>query len=150
MEINIIQELKKLVISVNESLQYYEKDFISVQRCPILPRERVDTLRQYIECRFNFEAFKSEIFRPYAEYFDGRLFEVTSVIGADEKKRKFSEVCIELCKDAADFANPGYLEEDEFKETTYFSVIEAVREILGGSRIYFNHSQKIPKIRIEL
>lgn len=150
MEIDIIQELKRLVISVNESLQYYEKDFISVQRCPILSRERVDTFRQYIECRFNYEAFKSELLCPFAEYFDGRLFEVTSVVGADEKKRKFVEVCVELCKDPADFANPGYLEEDEFSETTYFTVIEDLKEVLGGSRIYFNHSQKIPKIRVEL
>lgn len=146
MEETIREELKSLVISVNESLQYYEKDFISVQRCPVIPRERVESFRQYIECRFNYEAFKSPTLRPYAEYFDGYLFDVVAVYDEDEKKRIFSEVCVELCTNPQSFLDDQYNDDPDI---SFLSVIDEVKEILGGSRIYFNKSKRIPKIRVE-
>ncbi len=135
--------LKPIVISVNETLKYFEEGYTSVQRCPIVSREPAESFRQYIECRFNYEAFKFEELRPYAEYFDGYLFEVISVAGEDTKKRRYSEVCIEIC------TNPMNFMDSQYEGVTFIEVIEAVRNILGGNRIYFNQSAKIPKIRVE-
>ena len=143
MENVILEVIKPIVLEVNDSLRYFESGYTSVQRCPIIPRETVDTLRQYVECRFNREAFKSSVLESYAKYFDGYLFNVVYMDNEDPKKRRYTEVCIELCKD------PGYFADYEFKGVTYLEVIDAVQDILGGSRIYFNQSAKIPKIRVE-
>lgn len=144
---NIKKELKTLVCSVNESLVYFEKDYISVQRCPIVIRERTETLRHYLECRFNFEAFNSPSLRPYAEYFDGYLFDLVFIQDPDEKKRIYTEACVELCKDPTRFLDEQFRLEEE--GVTYLSVIDELTKLLGGTRIYFNKSSRIPKIRIE-
>ena len=143
MENVILEVIKPMVLGVNESLKYYEDGYTSVQRCPIISREPVDSLKMYVECRFNREAFNSSVLEPYAKYFDGYLFNVVYMNDEDPKKRRYTEVCLEVCKD------PSCFEDFNFEDVTYFEIIEEVQNILGGSRIYFNQSAKIPKIRRE-
>jgi hypothetical protein len=35
----IIEELKRMVISINETFSYYDPGWSRLQRCPIIPRE---------------------------------------------------------------------------------------------------------------
>ena len=149
----IIEELKRMVISVNETLSYYDPGWSRLQRCPIIPREEVESFKQFIECRFNMEAFNSPIFREFAEYFDGYLFEVTDIVDEDDKKRRFSEVCVELTKTWDNFSDPYLLDEnvsedEEEKRDKFYKVTDDLRNLLGGDKIYFNYSQKKIKIRV--
>ena len=132
-----------MVIGVNETLRYYEDGYTSAHRCPIIPREPVYSLSQYVECRFNNEAFRVDALAEYAKYFDGYLFNVVSMEDEDPKKRRYTEVCIEICKD------PDCFNDYKYEGVTYLEIVGAVQNILGGTRIYFNQSAKIPKIRIE-
>lgn len=148
---DIIEDLKNIVINVNETLSYYDPGWSRIQRSPISGREEIETFAQYIECRFNLEAFRSPILREYAEYFDGYLFEVTDVNTPEEKKYRFKEVCIELTKSWENFSDPNMLDEDddELKRHRFWEVTDEVKALIGGDKIYFNHSAKKPKIRIE-
>ena len=86
-----MEELRNIIINVNETLSYYDPGWSRIQRSPISPREEIETFSQYIECRFNLETFRSPILREFAEYFDGYLFEVTEIINAEEKRYRFKE-----------------------------------------------------------
>lgn len=148
---DIIGILKTIIINVNETLSYYDPGWSRIQRSPISPREEIETFSQYIECRFNLETFRSPAFREFAEYFDGYLFEVTMVSEPEEKKYRFKEVCIELTKSWENFSDPNMLDEDddELKRHRFWEVTDEVKALIGGEKIYFNHSAKKPKIRIE-
>ena len=148
---DITEELKNIIINVNETLSYYDPGWSRIQRSPISSREEIETFSQYIECRFNLETFRSPILREFAEYFDGYLFEVTGIINAEEKKYRFKEVCIELTKSWENFSDPNILDEDdeELRRHRFWEVTDEVKALLGGDKIYFNHSAKKPKIRIE-
>ena len=146
-----MEELRNIIINVNETLSYYDPGWSRIQRSPISSREEIETFSQYIECRFNLETFRSPILREFAEYFDGYLFEVTEIINAEEKKYRFKEVCIELTKSWENFLDPNMLDEDddELRRHRFWEVTDEVKALLGGDKIYFNHSAKKPKIRIE-
>ena len=148
---DIIDDLKNIVINVNETLSYYDPGWSRIQRSPISGREKIDTFTQYIECRFNLESFRSSVLREYAEYFDGYLFEVTGINTPEEKKYRFKEVCIELTKSWENFSDPDMLDEDDddLKKHRFWEVTDEVKALIGGDKIYFNHSAKKPKIRIE-
>ena len=148
---DIIDDLKNIIISVNETLSYYDPGWSRIQRSPISGREKIDTFTQYIECRFNLESFRSSVLREYAEYFDGYLFEVTGINTPEEKKYRFKEVCIELTKSWENFSDPDMLDEDDddLKKHRFWEVTDEVKALIGGDKIYFNHSAKKPKIRIE-
>lgn len=151
---DVIEELRKMARNVNDTLSCYDPGWSRIQRSPCGNRVEIETFRQFIECRFNREAFGSPVFREYAEYFDGYLFEVTSVLGEDEKKCKFQEVCIELTKTWDNFQDPEMidslpLEDEETKREKFWKVTDEVKNLIGGERIYFNHSVKKTKIRIE-
>lgn len=134
-----IEYLKQMIVNINSSLPYYEKDYISVKRTPLGDKERVESFRQFIECRLNFECFSIPELRPYAEAFDGHLFEVTAVYDQDEARRRFSMVQAELCK-----SSDTYIGDQDFLDS-----IDEVEDILGGSTLKFNYSQKKTKIYIE-
>lgn len=136
-----IEDLRELCVNVNASLPYYEKDYISVKRSPASDRERVTSFRQYIECRINYECFGIPQLRPYAEAFDGYLFEVTAVIGQDEDRRRFTIVEAEIRKSPEYYMADG---ESDFMET-----LDNAMKVLGGSKLRFNYSQKKTKIYIE-
>lgn len=150
----IISELKKIVISINETLPYYDPGWSRLQRSPVVPREEIETFKQYIECRFNMEAFRSPLLREFAEYFDGYLFEVTEIIDEDDKKRRFTEVCIEPTKTWDNFTDPDMIDnilevdDEEKKRDKFYKVTDDLKRLIGGEKIYFNYSQKKIKLRI--
>lgn len=132
-------ELEQAIVEVIESLRYYEAEFRSVKRCPLsTDLERIHTLRQYIECRLNFELYSVPELREYAPFFDGHLFNVLSISGVDEKKRRF-----QTFEAALNFGCPEYGGEDIEED------MERILERLGGSRILVTYSRRKPRIIIE-
>jgi hypothetical protein len=136
---NLQEIFIQIARNVNSSLPYYDKGFVSVKRTPVGDKERVDSLEQFIECRLNYECFEVPELRPFAEAFDGHLFEILEVLDKDEHKRRFSFVRAEICK------KPEiYIGERDFLES-----LSEIQELLGGSILKFNYSQKKTKISIE-
>ena len=131
---NIVEAIK----SVNESLKTYEAEWISLKRSPYADKERIHSLRQFIECRLNMEFFYIPELREYVENFDGHFLEVMSVIGEDSRRRRFEYVIAYINK------NPDwYMGED------FCNDMIKIENLIGGSKIKFTYSPKRPKITIE-
>lgn len=128
----------RAIQGVNESLRYYEAEWVSTQRTPYSDKERIHTLRQYLECRLNMEFWGIPELSGIVEGFDGHLLEVMSVIGEDSKRRRF-ETAIAYINKSPDW----YLGEEDFAV-----VLEKIENFLGGTRIQFNNAPKRPKITI--
>ena len=86
------ESIVEAIKSVNESLKTYEAEWISLKRSPYADKERIHSLRQFIECRLNMEFFYIPELREYVENFDGHFLEVMSVIGEDSRRRRFEYV----------------------------------------------------------
>lgn len=138
MSFKVPETVRNAIREVNESLRYFEAEWISTQRTPYSEKERIHTLRQYIECRLNMEFWKIPELSGLVEGFDGHFLEVMSVIGEDTKKRKF-ETAIAYINKSPDW----YFGEEDFS-----IVLDKIEKFLGGSKIQFNNSSKRPKITI--
>lgn len=130
--------IKEAIKSVNASLRSYEAEWISLKRCPFSEKERIHTLRQFIECRLNMEFFFIPELKEYVENFDGHFLEVMSVVGEDDKRKRFEYVEAYVNK------SPDWYMGDDFYEA-----ITKIENLLGGSKIKFTYSPKRPKITIE-
>lgn len=130
--------IKEAIKSVNESLKSYEAEWISLKRCPYSEKERIHTLRQFIECRLNMEFFYIPELREYVENFDGHFLEVMSVVGEDDRRKRFEYVEAYVNK-----SPDWYMGED------FYEAITNIEKLLGGSKIKFTYSPKRPKITIE-
>lgn len=130
--------IKEAIKSVNASLKSYEAEWISLKRCPFSEKERIHTLRQFIECRLNMEFFFIPELKEYVENFDGHFLEVMSVVGEDDKRKRFEYVEAYVNK------SPDWYMGDDFYEA-----ITKIENLLGGSKIKFTYSPKRPKITIE-
>ena len=137
----IEETLKQIVLEVLKTVHNgdYEKDWSSTQRGPGGVNERNGSLRHFIECRLNFEAFKYSRLNYFAERFSGFLFEVTAIYDLDDKRTKprFSKVQVEIPRSAT------YYVGDDF-----FTDIEELEDLIGGTTFKFNYSQKKTKIEI--
>lgn len=133
------ESIKTAIMSVNESLRNYEADWVSLKRCPYSEKERIHSLRQFIECRLNMEFYYIPELREYVECFDGHFLEVMSVIGEDDKRRRFEYVIAYINK-----SPDWYMGEED-----YLEVMNKIESLLGGSKIKFTYSSKRPKITIE-
>ena len=49
--------IKELTSRVNKTLNYYEKDYISAKRTPDIDKEVCTSFEDYVEIRFNYEAY---------------------------------------------------------------------------------------------
>ena len=138
MHTKIPESVKAAIRGVNESLRYYEAEWISTQRTPYSDKERIHTLRQFLECRLNMEFWRIPELSGLVEGFDGHFLEVMSVQGEDDKRKKF-ELAIAYVNKSPDW----YLGEEDFSV-----VLEKIENFLGGTRILFNNSPRRPKITI--
>lgn len=130
--------IKEAIRNVNESLKSYEAEWVSLKRCPYSEKERVHTLRQFIECRLNMEFFYIPELREYVENFDGHFLEVMSVVGEDDKRKRFEYVEAYVNKSP-----------DWYIGENFYEAILKIEKLLGGSKIKFTYSLKRPKITIE-
>ena len=133
MEENI---LKNLISRVNSTLGYYEKDYVSAQRTPDLDKERCTSFEEYIEIRFNREAYNIPELRNAVIETDGRLFSCVELSEPNVAKRRFKEAKIKLL-------NPDLLlpEDQNLKNE-----ILKVRDLIGGTSISFNSVRKKVKL----
>lgn len=134
----LYEQIKEAVRNVNESLKQYEAEWVSLKRCPYSEKERVHSLRQFIECRLNMEFYYIPEFQEYVENFDGHFLEVMSVIGEDDRRRRFEYVTAYVNK-----SPDWYMGED------FYSAISEIERLMGGSKIVFTYSPKRPKVTIE-
>lgn len=134
----LYEQIKEAIKNVNESLRSYEAEWISLKRCPYSEKERIHTLRQFIECRLNMEFFYISELREYVENFDGHFLEVMSVVGEDDRRKRFEYVEAYVNK-----SPDWYMGED------FYEAITNIEKLLGGSKIKFTYSPKRPKITIE-
>lgn len=130
------EDLKLLIIKVNSSLPYYDPDYISTKRYPKGEKIRIQTFRQYIECRLNYELSSIPEIYDFLEQTEGHIFRVVSIINQNDIKRRFSEVTVELDR--------SFSSDEDFQE-----ILNAIEILLGGTRLRFNYSQKKTKIFIE-
>lgn len=131
--------IKQAIMNVNESLRNYEADWVSLKRCPYSDKERVSSLRQFLECRLNMEFYYIPEFTNYVNAFEGHLIEVDTVIGVDERRRRFEYAVARF-----PLTQVNYIGDEDFED-----ILENVKTLLGGSRIKFTYSVKRPKINIE-
>lgn len=134
----IPDSIKLAIGAVNESLKTYEAEWISLKRSPWSEKERIHSLRQFLECRLNMEFLGVPELSGIVENFDGHFLEVMSVIGEDPKRRRF-EYAVAYINKSPDW----YMGEEDFPV-----VLEKIENFLGGTRIQFNNSPKRPKITI--
>lgn len=134
----LTERIKDAIKNVNESLRNYEAEWTSLKRSPYSEKERIHSFRQYIECRLNMEFYYIPELTEYVENFDGHFWEVMSVIGQDEKKRRFEYVIAYINK------SPDWYGGEDF-----CSDMNEIEKLVGGSKIKFTYSAKRPKITIE-
>lgn len=132
------ESIKEAIKSVNESLRNYEAEWVSLRRSPTAEKERIHSLRQFIECRLNMEFYGIPELQEYVENFDGHFLEVMSVIGEDERKRRFQYAVAYVNK------SPDWYMGEDFCEA-----LTEIERLIGGSKIKFTYSPKRPKITIE-
>lgn len=129
---------KELVSRVNQQLWYYEKGWVSVQRYPDSEKIRPETLEEFIEIRFNFEASKIPELSDTILKTEGRLFSCTELVDPDEKKRWYKQAKIKLI-DVDDIP-------DEFNDVK--EMVTEVRDVIGGNTICFNGVKRKIKLTI--
>lgn len=136
---SIEDTIKEIVRKVNETLRYYENDYIELKRTPESEKEVCKSFEQYVEIRFNMESSKLPEFSDIQKITGGHLFICKSLKDADGVKRRFSLATVELIS-LTKFENSNkYLKED----------LDRVRELLGGTKIRFNSVKKRIKVQID-
>lgn len=137
MENNIIKEL---ISRVNQTLGYYEKDYVSVKRTPYSEEgERCTSFEQFVEIRFNFECCKIPELHDAVIATDGHLFSCIKLEDQDIAKRRFSTASLVLL-------DP---ESCQGMDETLKEEIRKIYNFIGGSCIKFNNVKKKIKFTIE-
>ena len=136
---NIEKTLKEIVKRVNETLRYYENDYIELKRTAESEKEVCKSFEQYVEIRFNMEASKVTEFADLQKLTGGHLFICRSLKDADGVRRRFSIATIELVS-LSEFENSNEGLKRDF---------DKVKDIIGGTRIRFNSVKKRIKVQID-
>lgn len=139
---------KECLISVcNTVNRFYEKFDLenrywsSVTRTPAGDIERCETMEQFVECRINFECFFIPELKKYSEMMDGHLFDVVSLEGIDEKKRKFKTCMIALHE----------LSDTWISDQDFWTIHEEICKLLGPERrIFFSWAKSKSRIKLQL
>lgn len=132
-------KIKDLVKRVNDTLRYYEKEYIELKRTPTTEKEVCTSFEHYIEVRFNMECCKIPELLDLENLTGGHLFSCTSIINPDEARRRFSSATVELLSP----------EEVENADESLRNALEVVKKYLGGTKISFNSVKQRIKITID-
>lgn len=138
--------IKETIANVNRTLNYYEKDFISVQRSPWTDKERCQSFEQYIEARFNYEMSKIPEFEYLCKVFEGRLFSLREITEIDDELRKFKLATFDL---PAEETVKEVLTPFPEMEPLIYDEMTKIIKYLGGKTIKFNNVRKKIKIIVE-
>lgn len=88
--------MKEIISRVNQTLGYYEKDFISVKRTPISDKERCESFEQYLESRFNYECSRHEELSDIIIMHDGFVFKCKYINEFDSQRNRFKQACMTI------------------------------------------------------
>jgi hypothetical protein len=87
-------DINQMVYDVARTCRLYEKGFTSVKRSPVDYQTRPSSLKEFIECRINYEAFKYPELVELEQKFDGRLFKVLKLENVNYHRNTFDKVII--------------------------------------------------------
>jgi hypothetical protein len=133
------KDLKDMISSVNGTLIHYKKGgWIDCRRTPDAGEEMIYSLEQFIDARFNREAWNIPELQKAEDYLGGRLFSCT-LEEPDEIKKKYKQATLTLIR-AEDIIEPS---EELIK------LLDEVRIFLGGTKIVFNSVKVKIKFSIE-
>lgn len=131
--------IKKIISGVNSTLSLYKKGgWIDVRRTPTSGPELMMSLEQFIEARFNREAWNIPEFNEAEELLSGHLFKC-ELIEPDEMKKRYKKAIITLIDEKL-VLDPTQNLIDE---------LEKVRQHIGGTKIKFNGVKVKIKYEIE-
>ena len=133
------KDVKDMIASVNGTLIHYKKGgWIDCRRTPDAGEEMIYSLEQFIDARFNREAWNIPEFRQAEEYLGGRLFSC-KLEEPDEMKKKYKQATLTLIS-ADDIIEPS---------EELIRLLDEVRIFLGGTKIVFNSVKVKIKFSIE-
>lgn len=132
-----LSELEDIVFKVLSTIKKYESGFISAARTPVDPRERCYSVKDYVECRLNYELFKSDELVELEQMMDGYLLVATDI--TDENERHYDEITFEIGR------KPDYL-----SEVLYENVVDRLIKSIGGNKIVFGSDKRNPSVKIYL
>jgi hypothetical protein len=131
--------IKDMISKVNETLIHYKKGgWIDCRRTPDADQEMMESLEQFIDARFNREAWNVPEFRDAEEYLGGRLFSCT-LDEPDENKKRYRQATLTLI-DKDDIIEPSQ---------ELIDLLDRARDYLGGTKVKFNSVKVKIKLIIE-
>lgn len=132
-------EIKKMISRVNKTLIHYKKGgWIDCRRTPDAGQEMMETLEQFVDARFNREAWNVPEFQKAEEYLGGRLFSCT-LEEPDENKKRYKQATLTLI-DIDNVIEPSQ---------ELIDLVEEIKTLLGGTKIKFNSVKIKIKYTIE-
>lgn len=132
-----LSELENVVFKVLSTIKKYESGFVSAARTPVDPRERCYSVRDYVECRLNYELFKLDETVELEQLMDGYLLVATDI--TDENERHYDKITFEIGK------KPDYL-----SDILYNDVVDRTISIIGGNKLIFGSDKRDPSVTIYL
>lgn len=130
--------IEKVIKEVNKSLIHYKKGgWIDARRTPNTGVNIVDTIEEFVDARFNNEAWAVPELHEASDLLEGRLFSCT-LEEPDEEKKRYKMATLTMVKEE-DLENPT----PEICE-----LLKQARQFLGGDKIEFNAVRKKIKYRI--
>ena len=136
------KNLKLIKISlreVNESLRYYEKDYLAVRRYPGGEKEIIQNFEQYLEARINMELSKIPDLQEAIILTEGNLFKIEELKDLDLSKKRFGTVKIKVLE-PEDIENPN---------DKIILLLQKVKTWIGGSNLTFNSVKQRIKLVVE-
>lgn len=131
--------IKKIISKVNETLIHYKKGgWIDCRRTPDADQEMMESLEQFIDARFNREAWNIPELRDAEEYLGGRLFSCT-LEEPDENKKRYKQATLTLI-DKDDIIEPSQ---------ELIDLLNRAKDYLGGTKVKFNSVKVKIKLTIE-
>lgn len=131
--------IKNIISKVNETLIHYKKGgWIDCRRTPDADQEMMESLEQFIDARFNREAWNIPELRDAEEYLGGRLFSCT-LEEPDENKKRYKQATLTLI-DKDDIIEPSQ---------ELIDLLDRARDYLGGTKVKFNSVKVKIKLIIE-
>lgn len=131
--------IKKIISKVNETLIHYKKGgWIDCRRTPDADQEMMESLEQFIDARFNREAWNIPELRDAEEYLGGRLFSCT-LEEPDENKKRYKQATLTLI-DKDDIIEPSQ---------ELIDLLDRAKDYLGGTKVKFNSVKVKIKLTIE-
>lgn len=135
----MINKLRDSIKKVNETMRFYEVDYVELKRWVGGEREPCESFEHYIESRFNMELSKLPEFIEMETMTQGHLFMFDSITKKDDYRKKFGTVTLRLLRP----------EDMEIQYKPILDGLEVIKKLLGGSKITFNCVMKRIKVIID-